>query len=65
MHTGKVYVNAHSFVTLTIAFPIKNDSRLEYVTFPFAMQMYIPGQNTKLELVREMAERAIKAFDDD
>lgn len=65
MHTGKVYVNAHSFVTLTIAFPIKNDSKVEYVMFPFAMRMYIPGQNTKFELVSEMAKRAIKAFADD
>lgn len=65
MHTGKVYVNAHSFVTLTIAFPIKNDSKVEYVMFPFAMRMYIPDQKTKLEMVSEMAERAIKAFDDD
>ncbi|MEE5988839.1 transposase [Ligilactobacillus equi] len=62
MHTGKLYVNGHCFVALTVAFPMIVDNEGEYFMFPFAMRMYGRTNQSKLGLVYEMAERALKFF---
>lgn len=55
-------MNAHDFVTLGIAFPIKSESRVEYMMFPFSMRMYIPDGPSKLKMTKEMATAALLAF---
>ena len=62
MHTSKPYVNGHCFVALTVAFPRVIDHEVEYFMFPFAMRMYDKTNQSKLDLVYEMAERALKFF---
>lgn len=62
-HLGKEFVNAHDFVTLAVAFPIRDPADPQSVKCfmaLFACRMYQPAGASKLKMAAELAERALK-----
>ena len=62
-HLGKEFVNAHDFVTLAVAFPLRDPAEpqsVQYFMVPFACRMYQPAGDSKLKMAAELAERALK-----
>ncbi|WP_017867914.1 IS701 family transposase, partial [Ligilactobacillus pobuzihii] len=62
-HLGKEFVNAHDFVTLAVAFPMRAPAEprsVQYLMVPFACRMYQPEGDSKLKMAANLAEQALK-----
>ena len=60
MHTGKLYVNGHNFVSLMLCIPVcinnnGHQMKIRYIPIPLGYQMKT-DDNTKLELVADMID---------
>lgn len=68
MHTDKLFVNGHEFVSLMLSVPvcINNDGypmRIRYVPIPLGYQMRT-GEKTKLEMVADMVDTIMDLMPD-
>jgi len=64
MHTGKLYVNGHCFVSLTLCVPVYaqgkgSQQRIRYVGLPIGYTMWTK-EKTKLEIAAEMVNAAME-----
>ncbi|GAW64968.1 hypothetical protein Lacidipiscis_02195 [Ligilactobacillus acidipiscis] len=66
-HRGQEFVNAHDFVTLALAFPLRKPNEpqsVQYFMVPFACHMYQPDGDSKLKMVADMAQQALQVIGD-
>ncbi|GAW65092.1 hypothetical protein Lacidipiscis_02321 [Ligilactobacillus acidipiscis] len=66
-HRGQEFVNAHDFVTLALAFPLRKPHEpqsVQYFMVPFACHMYQPDGDSKLKMVADMAQQALQVIGD-
>ena len=68
MHTGKLYVNGHNFVSLMLCIPVcinnnGHQMKIRYIPIPLGYQMKT-DDNTKLELVADMIDNIMDLMAD-